>query len=51
MRCAMQEERAISPVGTLEYMAPETVKLPPAEFILNGEMAAPSTCLYECGAE
>eukprot|EP00803_Ostreobium_quekettii_P007495 evm.model.scf_227.11 EVM.evm.TU.scf_227.11 scf_227:7548-8781(+) len=33
------EERAISPVGTVEYMAPEIVNLPPAEKVISGEVS------------
>lgn len=32
------EERAISPVGTLEYMAPEILHLPSCEAVLNGSV-------------
>lgn len=33
-----EEERGISPVGTVEYMAPELCKLPPADYILSGRI-------------
>jgi len=34
----MFQESAISPVGTVEYMAPEVVSLPPVNMILNGRI-------------
>ncbi|GMH33480.1 hypothetical protein BSKO_01314 [Bryopsis sp. KO-2023] len=33
-----REERGISPVGTVEYMAPELCRLPPAEAIMSGRV-------------
>eukprot|EP00210_Caulerpa_lentillifera_P000389 g379.t1 len=33
-----EEERGISPVGTVEYMAPELCKLPPADYIISGRI-------------
>lgn len=32
----VHEEKAISPVGTLEYMPPEILRLPATELIMNG---------------
>ncbi|DBA66478.1 TPA: hypothetical protein ACH3X2_002450 [Trebouxia sp. C0005] len=37
---SMKQEVAISPVGTVEYMAPEVVELPPVELVSNGTIAA-----------
>ncbi|GMH32861.1 hypothetical protein BSKO_00695 [Bryopsis sp. KO-2023] len=34
---SIHEERAISPVGTVEYMAPELVKLPSVDKVLSGQ--------------
>ena len=36
---SMRQESAISPVGTVEYMAPEVVSLPPVESILKGRVS------------
>ncbi|CAK0752065.1 hypothetical protein CVIRNUC_002117 [Coccomyxa viridis] len=33
---SMKQELAISPVGTVEYMAPEVVALPPVEAVVSG---------------
>ncbi|BDA46227.1 probable serine/threonine-protein kinase Nek1 at N-terminal half [Coccomyxa sp. Obi] len=33
---SMKQEMAISPVGTVEYMAPEVVALPPVEAVISG---------------
>jgi serine/threonine protein kinase len=32
----LQEERAISPVGTLEYMPPEILRLPSTDLVVKG---------------
>eukprot|EP00884_Botryococcus_braunii_P017181 jgi/Botrbrau1/4146/Bobra.0192s0016.1 len=37
---SMQQELAISPVGTVEYMAPEVVNLPPVESVSTGIVKA-----------
>ncbi|KAK9818301.1 hypothetical protein WJX72_010298 [[Myrmecia] bisecta] len=39
---SMKQELAISPVGTVEYMAPEVVALPPVEMVTNGTIAVSS---------
>lgn len=37
---SMQQEAAISPVGTVEYMAPEVVALPAVELVSSGQIRA-----------
>ncbi|KAL4449408.1 hypothetical protein ABPG77_007052 [Micractinium sp. CCAP 211/92] len=37
---SMKQESAISPVGTVEYMAPEVVALPPVDKVISGEIKA-----------
>lgn len=37
---SQRQESAISPVGTVEYMAPEVVALPPVDAVLTGAVAA-----------
>lgn len=39
---SMQQEAAISPVGTVEYMAPEVVALPPVDHVTSGRIRASS---------
>lgn len=39
---SMQQEAAISPVGTVEYMAPEVVALPPVDMVTSGRVRASS---------
>eukprot|EP00887_Chlorella_sp_A99_P003163 scaffold9.g3163.t1 len=37
---SMRQESAISPVGTVEYMAPEVVALPPVDLVISGKIKA-----------
>lgn len=37
---SMKQESAISPVGTVEYMAPEVVALPPVDLVISGQIKA-----------
>ncbi|PSC75138.1 exostosin-like glycosyltransferase [Micractinium conductrix] len=37
---SMRQESAISPVGTVEYMAPEVVALPPVDLVISGQIKA-----------
>jgi hypothetical protein len=39
---SMRQEAAISPVGTVEYMAPEVVALPPVDVVSSGQVRASS---------
>lgn len=39
---SMRQEAAISPVGTIEYMAPEVLALPPVDIVMSGKVKAAS---------